>query len=102
MVASASVMTDMDPMVTTVLGLVVGGTLAEGVHLVKSKLRLMSSAFTATLANPVISFAEDVLSLISTVLALLMPVVIFAAAIVGCVFGFRWWTQRRAQQEERA
>jgi len=96
MVVAASVMTDMDPMVTTILGLMVGGTMAEGVHLVKAKLRLMSSAFTATLANPVISIIEDLLAVVSTILAVLMPVLIVFLALVGCGLGLRWWIQRQS------
>tara|TARA_Y100000589_G_C26638163_1_gene420919 strand:- start:65 stop:532 length:468 start_codon:yes stop_codon:yes gene_type:complete len=88
-VAAASVMTDVDPMVSTILGLVVGGTMAEGVHLVKAKLRLMSSAFTATLANPIISLIEDVVAIVSTLLAVLLPVLIIALLVILAVFGFR-------------
>ncbi len=95
MVASASVMTEMDPMITAVVGLLVGGTLAEGVHLVKAKLRLWSSALTATIANPLLSLFEDVLAVVSTVLAFLLPFIAFAVAIVGGVFGYSWWLQRR-------
>jgi hypothetical protein len=100
MIVAASVMTDADPMVTTILGLVVGGSMAEGVHLVKAKVRLMSSAFTATLANPIISFIEDVVAIISTVLAVLMPLLVFVLALVGCGLGFRWWMQRRSLEPE--
>lgn len=95
MIASASVMTDMDPMVTAVVGLLIGGTMAEGVHLVKAKLRLMSSALTATIANPFISVLEDVAAVVSTVLAFVAPLLIFLLALVAGVIGFRWWFARR-------
>ena len=88
-VAAASVMTDLDPMVSTILGLVVGGTMAEGVHLLKAKLRLMSSAFTATLANPFLSLIEDVVALVSTLLAILLPLVIIVLIGVLGVVGVR-------------
>ena len=88
-VAAASVMTDLDPMVSTILGLVVGGTMAEGVHLLKAKLRLMSSAFTATLANPILSLIEDVVALVSTFLAILLPVVVIVVVVVLAVLGIR-------------
>ncbi len=97
MVASASVMTEMDPMLTAVLGLLVGGTLAEGVHLVKAKVRLWSSALTATIANPVLSLIEDVLAVIATVLAFLLPVLVVVLAVVAGFLGFRWWAGRRKQ-----
>jgi len=96
MVATASVMTDMDPMVTSIVGLLVGGTMAEGVHLVKAKLRLMSSALTATIANPFISVFEDILAVVSTVLAFVAPLLILLVALVAGFIGFRWWFGRRA------
>ena len=96
MIASASVMTDVDPMVTAVVGLLIGGTMAEGVHLVKAKLRLMSSALTATIANPFISVFEDILAVVSTMLAFVAPVLIFVLALVAGAIGFRWWFGRRA------
>ena len=97
MVASASVMTDMDPMVTAVVGLLVGGTLAEGVHLVKAKARLWSSALTASLANPVLSLLEDAVAVVATVVAFLAPLFAICCAILAVVFGVRWWLGRRKQ-----
>ena len=97
MVASASVMTDMDPMVTAVVGLLVGGTLAEGVHLVKAKARLWSSALTASLANPVLSLMEDAVAVVATVVACLAPLFAVCCAILAGVFGVRWWLGRRKQ-----
>ena len=97
MIATASVMTELDPTLTAVIGLVLGGSLAQGVHLVKAKLRLLSSALTATLANPFISLFEDILALIATAVAFLMPVLVFGMAVCLSIWGFRLWWQRREQ-----
>ncbi len=95
MVASASVMTDLDPIVTSFVGLLVGGTLAEGVHLVKAKVRLMSSALTATLANPIVSFVEDAVAMLGTIMAVLAPILVVVIAAVAALLGIRWWILRR-------
>ena len=100
MVAAASVMTELDPMLSTVVGLVLGGTMAQGVHLVKAKLRLLSSALTATVANPFVSIIEDILALMATILAFLLPVLLFCAALLVSLWGFRAWTGRRKQASE--
>ena len=100
MVAAASVMTELDPMLSTVVGLVLGGTMAQGVHLVKAKLRLLSSALTATVANPFVSIIEDILALMATILAFLLPVLLFVAAILVSFWGFRAWIGRRKQASE--
>lgn len=94
---SASVMTEMDPMIAAVLGLVVGGSMAEGVHLVKAKVRLWSSALTAAIANPFLSLLEDCVAAIAIVLAILFPVVVIAFAVVGGAIGYRWWIRGRKQ-----
>ena len=100
MVAAASVMTELDPMLSTVVGLVLGGTMAQGVHLVKAKLRLLSSALTATVANPFVSIIEDILALMATILAFLLPVLLFCAALLVSLWGFRAWIGRRKQASE--
>ena len=97
-VAAASVMTETDPVLTAVLGLLVGGTMAEGVHLVKAKARLLSSAMTATIANPLLSLMEDVLAIVSTLLAIVLPFVVVVLALVGSFLGFKWWVGRRKQE----
>ena len=99
-IAAASVMTDLDPMVSTLLGLVIGGTMAEGVHLLKAKLRLMSSAFTATLANPILSFIEDVVALVSTLLAILLPILVIVLVVAATALGIR--RLRRAPEDASA
>ena len=100
MIAAASVMTELDPMLSTVVGLVLGGTMAQGVHLVKAKLRLLSSALTATVANPFVSIIEDILALMATILAFLLPVLLFCAALLVSLWGFRAWIGRRKQASE--
>ena len=100
MVAAASVMTEIDPLLSTVVGLVLGGSMAQGVHLVKAKLRLLSSALTATVANPFLSIIEDVLALVATIMAFLLPVLLFLAALALSIWGFRAWFRRRNQATE--
>ena len=100
MVAAASVMTEIDPLLSTVVGLILGGSMAQGVHLVKAKLRLLSSALTATVANPFLSIIEDVLALVATIMAFLLPVLLFLAALALSIWGFRTWFRRRYQSTE--
>jgi hypothetical protein len=63
---------------------------AGGVHAVKATARPPGNVTTAGVGAPVVSTAEDVLAVIGTVLALLVPilaaVLIVAAVIVAIVF----------------
>lgn len=81
---AASMFTHVDPIPAVVLGLAAGGAVAGGVHVVKSKLRLASTILTAGIGNPILSVLEDLASVLSIALAVLLP--LFAAFfIAGCL-----------------
>lgn len=61
------------------------GTVAVGVHVAKAKLRIGSTATTLGTANPVLSVAEDVMSLLLAALAVIAPIAI-ALALVAIVW----------------
>lgn len=81
----ASPLTGFDPLVATVVGLVLGGTVAGGVHLAKSKTRLASTALTGASANPVLSVAEDAVSLGGSLLSVFLPIL---AVFFACLLAF--------------
>lgn len=81
---TASMFTYVDPILAVVIGLAAGGAVASAVHVVKSKLRLASTLLTAGIGNPILSVLEDITSILSTALAVLLP--LFAAFFVtGCL-----------------
>lgn len=65
------------------------GALAVGVHLVKAKVRIGSSALTLGSANPVLSLLEDALSLALVALAILAPLAILALIVAWIVIAKR-------------
>lgn len=71
---AAAVLTELSPLQTTVLAIVMGGSVATGVHLAKAQTRLVSSATTAGFGNPILSLIEDVGAVLLSVLSLLVPV----------------------------
>lgn len=80
-VASASVLTGIDPMVAAVLGIIVGAPTSLGMHTLKAGTRVASSATTFGCANPVISIIEDVIAFALSVLSIFLPIVVpFALA----------------------
>lgn len=94
--ATASVVTEFDPMLAVVLGLLTGGVAAEGVHLTKAKARVMSTALTGTLANPVLSVLEDVAAFVAVLLSWLVPVLVVGSAVAFVVAVWLWRRRRRA------
>jgi hypothetical protein len=78
----ASVVSELSPLQTTVIALILGGGTAAAVQLTKAKLRLVSSATTAGAGNPVLSVGEDASSLVGSVLAIVLPVVLIVILLV--------------------
>ena len=74
---SASSQGTVEPVVLLVAGVLIAG----GVHAVKATARPAVNVTTAGVGAPVVSTGEDILAVIGTVLALLVPVL--AAVLIG-------------------
>ena len=85
-----------DPVTAVALGAAVGAPTALVPHAGKSLLRATSSAFTAGLANPVISVLEDVIAVALFVLAVLVPLL-----AAGVVLLTAWLIARRIRRRAR-
>jgi hypothetical protein len=77
-VATASVLSgaNVNPTVAAVVGLMIGAPTSLGFHTLKAGTRVASTATTFGCANPVLSLIEDVLSLMLSLLAIFVPVLI--------------------------
>lgn len=95
-VASASLVTEFDPMLAVVLGLITGGVAAEGIHLTKAKARVLSTAFTGTIANPFLSVLEDIAAVLGVILAWIVPIVVVGGAFAFVLTVWLWRRSRRA------
>lgn len=80
-VAAAAPLTALDPMSSMVVGLMLGGAVAGGVHVSKSATRVASTASTAGIANPGLSLVEDAASLATSLMAVLVPMMAVALLV---------------------
>ncbi|MFY1657263.1 DUF4126 domain-containing protein [Micromonospora sp. WMMD1274] len=81
---------------------VVGVFIALGVHLLKAAARPVINATTAGVGAPVASTAEDATSVVMSVVALLLPVLVLVF-LVGLVLFVPWlFRRRRERRRERA
>jgi len=93
--AQSGMVHGIDPTFSFILGAMSAGS----VHAVKAGVRPLVTATTAGLGNPLISCVEDIISGVSTVLALIVPIV--AAIIMGTIvlvaarFVWRWRARRK-------
>ena len=92
--ASASVLTDLPPLLQWSVALVGGGTAAGIVQGATSLLRLGSTATTGGLGNPAVATAEWVFAAIVAVLAILVPVL--ALLLLGAIVLAIYRLARRA------
>ena len=97
--ASASVITDINPILSLAAGLLIAG----GVHAAKAgSLRPAVTATTGGTGNVAVSFAEDIVSTVLSILAILVP--IFAAILLvmlaSWVIWLMWRRANHLQQEQ--
>lgn len=85
LLAAAALWHVSDPLTALALGAAIGAPSALVPHVAKSVLRAASTTFTAGLANPALSLAEDGITLALVFLAVLVPllVVLFLAVTAG-------------------
>ena len=91
--AVASVLTDVDPMVAALVGIIMGAPTSLGFHTLKAGTRVASSAATFGCANPLLSIVEDLFSLFLTVTAIFVPVLV--PIVLGLFILVLWKVAKR-------
>jgi len=95
--ASANVITDISPVLALISGLLVAGS----VHAVKAgAVRPVVTATTGGAGNIPVSIAEDIISTVMSVLAIVIPILV-AIMLILMVILFFWWRQRRREKANR-
>jgi uncharacterized membrane protein len=84
-VAASSLIRGFDPLMTVVVGIIIGSSVAGVVHTLKGSLRLLSTATTGGIANPVLSIIEDVTATVTSVISVFLPY-LAAGAVIFLLF----------------
>jgi uncharacterized membrane protein len=95
---ASSLITGVDPLLALCIGIIIGGTTAGVVHVGHAKLRLLSTAFTGGLGNPILSFIEDG---VAVVWAALMPWIYIVTGILAILL-IVWLVRRVLPHSRRA
>jgi uncharacterized protein DUF4126 len=93
--ASANIITNLSPIISIILGLLMAGS----VHVAKATVRPVVTATTAGVGNPVLSTVEDLVAAVTSLLAVLLPGLILLVAAMGIVV-FLWWRMRRISRQD--
>jgi hypothetical protein len=98
-IVTAAAVTGMSPLLKWALAIIAGGGTAAIVQVGTVTVRATSSATTAGLGNPLISLGELVGSAITTILAILVPVVVIILLTMGV---FLIWRRLKRFSRRRA
>jgi hypothetical protein len=96
-VLASAVIVKMDPVLAIVLGIIVGGSLSEVIHLKKAGLRLISTGLTGGVANPLLSLTEDAGALLGTILSILAPIITFCLLCVAVLVAIKLYSKIKAR-----
>ena len=88
-VVTASVIADMSPFLKWTLALIAGGGIAGLVQGTTVALRTKSSVYTAGIGNPLVSTLELAGSIITALLAILVPILCLALIAFLCILVIR-------------
>jgi hypothetical protein len=89
--ASANVVTDVSPVLALAAGLLVAGT----VHVAKAgALRPMVTATTGGAGNVPVSIAEDIVSTVLSIVAIILPILVGTLLVVLAAFLIYWLYKR--------
>ncbi|MFI1193449.1 DUF4126 domain-containing protein [Micromonospora sp. NPDC020750] len=80
---------------------VTGVLIALGVHLLKSAARPVINATTAGVGAPVASTAEDATSIVMSLVAIILPVLVLAFLVGFVLFLFWFLRRRKGRRRER-
>jgi len=96
--ASANVITDLNPVLAIICGLLVAG----GVHTIKAvAVRPAVTVTTGGTANVPVSIAEDIIATIISFLSVVLPVLAVIVGIITIIL-IIWWFTQRAKKRKRA
>lgn len=91
---STNVVTDIHPILALGAGLLVAG----GVHATKAAARPVVTVSTAGVGNPIVSTLEDIVALVVSLLAVVLPIIaalLLLAMLITVVYLVRRWRRRK-------
>lgn len=101
-VAAGSVFWAVDPSTAAIAGLIVGAPAALAFNAAQTGVRAGSTLTTGGLGNPLVSLVEDVLAVLTVIVAFLAPILIPIVLLALAVVVFRLARRIRERGEPRA
>ena len=100
-IAAGSVFWAVDPTTAAIAGVIVGAPAALAFNAAQTGARMTSTATTGGLGNPLVSLIEDVLAVLTVIIAFLAPILIPVLVVILAVVVFRLARRIRGRIETR-
>lgn len=100
-IAASSLIQGLDPLLSLVIGIIVGSGIAGIVQALKGSFRVLTTAATGGAANPVVSTAEDGAATATGVASLFVPALTGALILITLFVGARFVVMRRRRRSGR-
>ncbi len=97
-ILTATVITDISPMLKWTLAIIAGGGATVAIHSGMTAIRGASTALTAGLGNNVVSTAENVTSTTLSIFAIAAPILGIILLIIIVIIIIRLWTKRKRKK----
>lgn len=97
-IVTASVITDINPILQWSLAIIAGGGAATATSLISNGTHLASTAVSGGAANPAVSTVESAAAVVTAILSIVVPVLAFVLLILLIVIAFR--TLRRMKRKK--
>jgi type II secretory pathway component PulF len=97
-VVAASVITDINPLLRWTLVIIAGGGIAAVTSLISNGAHGVSTVASGGTANPALSGAESVLSVISAVVSIAVPILVIVLLAVLVIIAFRLMRKYKKKQ----
>ena len=98
-IVSASIFTELSPMMSWSLALIAGGGIAGAVHVAMAFIRGGSTMLTAGLGNPLVATAELGGAVGTSILSLVMPGLALVVVLTVAGVGVRQWRVKSRSKE---
>ncbi len=96
-VLSASVITDMSPVLKWTLAIIAGGGISATIHMTTTATRGMSAVATAGVGNNIVASLENILSTLISILALISPLFAVILILIIVFFIIKFHKKRKSK-----
>ncbi len=99
-VLTATVITDMSPMLKWSLAIIAGGGASVAIHSATTAVRGATTALTAGFGNNVVTTTENITSTVLSIFAIITPILAILLLVVVVIVIIKLWKKRKSKKAD--